>query len=95
MIQTHVMLDPLVSYLRSGNYNIKKKNIERTITSKNWEELGDISAPIDVKLAALLCDRCGKSLSLSIRWAAECSLMSCKNCCTCKKNRHHNRIDVF
>jgi len=54
----------------SDNYNFKKKyknNQKRIITSKNWEELGDISAPIDVKLAALLCDRCGKSLSLSIR----------------------------
>lgn len=39
---------------------------EKRDTSKNWEELGDISA-IDVRLAALLCDRCGKSLSLSIR----------------------------
>lgn len=52
----------------------------KIITSKNWEELGDISAPIDIRLAALLCDRCGTSLSLSIRWAAECSFMSFKNC---------------
>lgn len=46
--------------------NIFYENKKRIITSKNWEELGDISA-IDVRLAALLCDRCGKSFSLSIR----------------------------
>ena len=58
------------------------------LTSKKWEELGDMSAPIVVSVAALLWDLWGNSRSLSTLDKDDCSFIAVKSSWTWNINEN-------